>query len=100
MKELILKENDFIIALKTPDATCRIVREIGDGRLAILQIVNPENDPALAKWLRKKAEKNKAMKLAHALEVAKRVGGCAFRSAMRKKNERRGQENEEQKEQG
>jgi len=84
MKELLTRKNEFTIALMTPNATCRIVKEIGDGRLAILQIVNPENDPALAKWLRKNAEKNKAIKLAHALEVAKRVGSCAFKSAMRK----------------
>jgi len=86
MKELAERKSKFTAALMTPNATCRIVRELKDGRLAILQIVNPENDPALAKWLRKKAENNKAIRIAHAFEVAKRVGSCAFRSVMRKEN--------------
>lgn len=85
MKSLILKENDFIITLKNPNGTCRIVKEIGEGRIVILQIANPKNNSNLVKWLRKKSENSKAIKIIHALTVAKRVGGYAFRSAMRKK---------------
>lgn len=85
MKDLILKENDLIIILKNQNGTCRITKEIGDGRLMIFQIVNPKNNSNLGKWLRKKAENSRTVKIIHALEIAKRVGGYAFRSAMRKK---------------
>lgn len=85
MKDLILKENDLIIILKNQNGTCRITKEIPDGRLVILQIVNPKNNSGLVKWLRKKSENSRTIKIIHALDTARRVGGHAFRSAMRKK---------------
>ena len=87
MKNGIMRlSNNLVDVLRNPDGTCRIVKNVGDGRLVILQVVNPGKDPAFAKWLRKKAENSRAMRLAHALEVAKRVGGYAFKNAMRKNN--------------
>jgi len=88
-KDLLIKNSSLDDVLKNSKGTCRLVKELKDGRYMILQIVDPSKDGFITKWLRKKAEDNKAIKLAHALEVAQRVGGYAFRSAMRKgkKNE-------------
>lgn len=83
MNELMTIKN-FIGTIKTPNATIRVVRDIGDGRLAILQVVNPENDPVYARWLRARAEKNKAIRILHAFETANRVAGCVFKNIMRK----------------
>jgi len=81
----LMKLNSSLLdVLRNPDGTCRIVKKVGDGRLVILQVVDPDKDPAFSRWLRKKAETSKALKVAHALEVAKRVGGYAFKNALRK----------------
>ena len=84
----LMKLNSSLLdVLRNPDGTCRIVKKVGDGRLVILQVVDPDKDPAFSRWLRNKAKTSKALRVAHALEVAKRVGGYAFKNAMRKNRE-------------
>ena len=83
MNDLIIRKSLHEV-IRTPNATVRITRSLKDGRMAILQVVNPEADPKLAKWLRKKAEKSKAVRVAHAMETANRVAGHVFRNIMRK----------------
>ena len=60
----------------------RLTKQLDNGNLAILQIVNPDDVPAFTKFLRKR--KSKLARLLASLEAAIRVGTIVFKNSMRK----------------
>lgn len=82
MSDLIIRPGHFLEQLNKFEP-CRITRELNNGNLAILQIVNTEDVPAYVKWLRDK--KGFIACYIRSLEAAFRVGRIVFNNSMRKK---------------
>lgn len=82
MNELVEINHDVIEKLNTL-GNCRITKPLKNGKMAILQIVDPEDVPVLTKILR--LVPGKVGKFAKSVEAAFRVGLVVYRNSMRKK---------------
>lgn len=83
--------SSFMEVLKTPGKTMRYVKELDDGRLAIIQIADPGSRSHIAKWIESRARHNRIMRAVHCAEVATRVSRTIVRSIY-KKYEREGEQ--------
>lgn len=85
MNELVTQTNSFLESIKN-NRPCRITKDLENGNLAIIQIVDPEDVPKFTKFLRNK--KGRIAQLFTSLEAAIRVGTIVFNNSMRKRRKK------------
>ena len=80
-------DNPVVLALREQKKV-RITKSLDNGLIAVLQIVDPEEVPAITKIIR--SQKGAFFRIIKSLEAGFRIGFYAFRSSMKGKQKRKG----------
>lgn len=79
MENLTVKTDSLLSSLNDLNP-CRYIKDLENGNMAILQIVNPEAVPEITKWLRD--YKTSIGKFFCSLEAGLRVGHIVYKNSM------------------
>lgn len=80
MNDIVVYEQQVLAAFRRQEPV-RLTKDLDNGNMAILQIVDPDDVPAMAHWLRRRT--GLIWRFFRSVEAAARVGMIVYHNAMR-----------------